>query len=646
MSLEGQTDDQNGTEVSETQQLTQTGGEETDERTDSSSPNTQTPSQNPMVTSNPNSPMHSDGNDSVGNPGADVMDDLTDYQLVRDRQPRIRIPNRRFNLNVAESTDVFEYAACVSETVSSEFANIPETIQQAIKNPKSANWLGAMHEEIQSMHANRTWSLVPRPPSASLIDCKWIFRVKEGTGPLDPPRYKARLVAKGFTQKEGIDYNEIFAPVVKYKTLRLLLAMTAVFNWELEQMDVKTAFLHGDLKETMYMKQPEGFIDKSKPDHVCCLKKSIYGLKQSPRQWNIKFDSCMRSLGFTRSNYDSCVYFKRNLPKPPVYVLLYVDDILLICDSLNIITGIKTDLKRNFDMKDLGPAKRILGISITRDRKKRVINLSQSDYVLKVLDKFAMKNSKTSSIPLGAHLELSKDQSPASQEDRAKMADVPYDVAVGSVMYAMLCTRPDLAFAISVLSRFMSNPGEKHWSAMKQTLRYLNGSTHLGLLYTEHTSRNDLVGYVDSDFASNKDTRKSTTCFVFTWAGNCITWKSQQQSIVALSSTEAEYIAAAEACKEAIWLKGLLSELECKHYIPVLHMDSQSALHLCKDPVYHERTKHIDVRFHFIRDEVEKQHLKVVKVAGTENPADFGTKIVPTDKFLFCRDFLHISGVG
>ncbi|CAN0884245.1 Retrovirus-related Pol polyprotein from transposon TNT 1-94 [Linum grandiflorum] len=211
------------------------------------------------------------------------------------------------------------------------------------------------------------------------------------------------------------------------------------------------------------------------------------------------------------------------------------------------------------------------------------------------------------------------------------MRDVPYDVAVGSIMYAMLCTRPDLAFAISVLSR-------------KCALRYLSGTSSLGLVYSGH-SNNDLVGFVDSDFAGNRDTRKSTTGYFFSWAGNCISWKSQQQSIVALSSTEAEYIAATEACKEAIWLRGLLNEIEGKNYSPLLYMDSQSALHLCKDPVYHERTKHIDVRLHFIRDEIEKHHLAVAKIAGSENPADFGTKIVPTDKFLLCRDALNILKV-
>ncbi|CAM8893625.1 unnamed protein product [Rhodiola kirilowii] len=411
-----------------------------------------------------------------------------------------------------------------------------------------------MHEEIQSMYANRTWKLVEKLEHARTIDCKWIFRIKEGNGVNDPPRYKARLVAKGFTQKEGIDYNEIFAPVVKYKTLRLLLAMATVYDYELEQMDVKTAFLHGDLKETIYMKQPIGFIDKNHPEHVCLLQRSIYGLKQSPRLWNKKFDACMLSLGFLKSKYDTCLYFKSMKSDVVLYVLLYVDDILLISNSKPTIAKLKSELKQHFDMKDLGVAQKILGVKILRNRNKGTMYLSQADYLTKVLNKFSMLNSKPSPIPLGGHLVLSKADCPSTESDKHQMKDIPYDIAVGSVMYAMLCTSPDLAFSVSVLSRFMSNPRNAHWTAMKYLLKYIAGTQNLGLVYKKYEPKIELKGYVDSDYASNKDTRKSTTALYFTWAGNCISWKSQQQSIVALSSTEAEYIAAVEAIKEAIWL--------------------------------------------------------------------------------------------
>ncbi|CAM8881217.1 unnamed protein product [Rhodiola kirilowii] len=393
------------------------------------------------------------------------------------------------------------------------------------------------------------------------------------------------------------------------------------------------------------MKQPIGFIDKNHPEHVCLLQRSIYGLKQSPRLWNKKFDACMLSLGFLRSKYDTCLYFKSMKSDVVLYVLLYVDDILLISNSKSTIAKLKSELKQHFDMKDLGVAQKILGVKIVRNRNNGTMYLSQSDYITKVLNKFSMLNSKPSPIPLGGHLVLTKADCPSSESDKQQMKDVPYDIAVGSVMYAMLCTRPDLAFSVSVLSRFMSNPGNAHWTAMKYLLKYIAGTQNLGLVYKKYESKTELKGYVDPDYASNKDTRKSTTALYFTWCGNCISWKSQQQSIVALSSTEAEYIAAVEAIKEAIWLQGILGEIQNKVYVPTMNIDSQSAVYLCKDPVYHERTKHIDVRYHFIRDKIENGSVIVSKIAGEFNPADFGTKIVPSQKFEFCRGFLHIEAV-
>ncbi|CAM8999543.1 unnamed protein product [Rhodiola kirilowii] len=234
------------------------------------------------------------------------------------------------------------------------------------------------------MYDNNTWKLVSLPKNARAIDYKWIFRLKDGNSPAEPPRFKARLVAKAFSKKEGIDYNDIFVPVVKYKTMRLLLAMSTIFNWEIDQMDVKTAFLNGDLEETIFMKQPKGFIDKQSPDRVCYLNKSIYGLKQSLIQWNRKFDACMTNLAFSKSKYDSCLYLKNMNAKYPSFVVLYVDDMLIISESRPIVNNIKSDLKKHFDMKDLGTAQRILGVRIIRDKNRRLVYLSQSDYLDKV----------------------------------------------------------------------------------------------------------------------------------------------------------------------------------------------------------------------------------------------------------------------
>ncbi|CAM8953744.1 unnamed protein product [Rhodiola kirilowii] len=293
-------------------------------------------------------------------------------------------------------------------------------------------------------------------------------------------------------------------------------------------------------------------------------------------------------------------------------------------------------------MKDMGIAQRILGVRIVRDRSKRLMFLSQTDYLDKVLDKFQLKNANPSIVPLGRHLKLFKSDCPQTDFEKQKMSKVLYDVDVGSIMYAMLCTRPDFSFGVSVLSIFMSNPGDKHWTAMKYMLKYISGIKNLRLIYGSHAPKTELYGYVDSDYASNKDNRKSTTGWFFTWAGNCISWTSKLQPIVALFSTEAEYIAAKEASKEAIWLKGILKEIDKYAYMPIIFMDSQRALCLCKDPVYHERSKHIDVRYHFIRDMIESKEFEIRKILGDKTPADFGTKIVTDAKFCFRRDMLHI----
>ncbi|KAK4410175.1 Retrovirus-related Pol polyprotein from transposon TNT 1-94 [Sesamum angolense] len=462
-----------------------------------------------------------------------------DYQLARDRDRReSRLPSRFRDFHLALNTE----------------SNEPSSYKEALESSDAKNWKNAMNEEIISLLKNPP---VPKPENVSIVDCKWVFKRKHED---NATRYKARLVAKGFTQKEGIDYTEIFSPVVKFTTVRIILALTAQFDWELKQMDVKTAFLHGDLDEQIYMCQPSGFIDKEKPNHVCLLKKSLYGLKQSPRQWNKKFDLFMKSLKFKRSAYDPCLYFKYE-HEIPVFLVLYVDDMLIASPSLTLIENLQKNLCKTFEMKDLGNAKRILGMTIDRNRKTSTIFLNQSSYVTSVLEKFSMKNAKATAVPLAAHFQLCKEQSPKNESETEQMKNIPYSNAIGSVMYLMVSTRPDIAYAVSCLSRYMSNAGLPHWEALKWLLRYLNGSVSAGIKFSKHTDGVSLVGYVDSNYANDRDSRRSTTSYVFTLCGACISWKSQLQNIVALSTTEAEYIATTEAFKEAIWLKGILTEI-------------------------------------------------------------------------------------
>jgi len=274
-------------------------------------------------------------------------------------------------------------------------------------------------------------------------------------------RFKARLVAKGFSQIPGVDYNDVFSPVVKHSSIRTFFGIVAMRDLELEQLDVKTTFLHGELEEEIYMDQPEGFIVPGKEDLVCKLKRSLYGLKQSPRQWYKRFDSFMLSHGFKRSEFDSCVYIKF-VNGSPIYLLLYVDDMLIAAKSKKDIAALKSQLSSEFEMKDLGAAKKILGMEITRDRNSGLLFLSQQNYIKKVLHRFNMNDAKFVSTPIAPHFKLSAEQCPSTDEDFEYMSRVPYSSAVGSLMYAMVCSRPDLSYAMSFVSRYMANPGKEH----------------------------------------------------------------------------------------------------------------------------------------------------------------------------------------
>ncbi|XP_060672707.1 wall-associated receptor kinase-like 10 [Ziziphus jujuba] len=312
--------------------------------------------------------------------------------------------------------------------------------------------------------------------------CKGVFKLKkDGSGRV--VKHKARLVVKGFLQKKGIDFDEIFSPVVKMTSIRVIFGLVASLNLELEQMDVKTAFLHGDLHEEIYMEQPEGFEVSGKENLVCKLKKSLYGLKQAPRQWYKKFDSFMVSQGYKRTAADQCVYIQKFSGGNFIALLLYVDDMLIVGQDAMKISKLKKALSKSFDMKDLGPAQQILGMQIIRDRKNRRLWLSQEKYVERVIKRFNMDKAKPVSIPLANHFKLSKRMCPSSKEEIEEMASVPYSSAVGSLMYAMVCTRPDIAHAVGVVSRFLSNPGKKHWEAVKWILRYLKGTSKLCLCY-------------------------------------------------------------------------------------------------------------------------------------------------------------------
>ncbi|KAL9249238.1 Retrovirus-related Pol polyprotein from transposon TNT 1-94-like protein [Drosera capensis] len=380
---------------------------------------------------------------------------------------------------------------------------------------------------------------------------------------------------------------------MKMTSIRAVLGLVAGLDLELELLDVKTAFLHGDLEEEIYMVQPEGFEVKGKGHKVCKLRKSLYGLKQAPRQWYKKFDSFMTSHGYQRFKADPYVYFKRFANGKFLILLLYLDYMLVIGQDAQMIAMLKKEFSKAFDMKDMGQARQKLGMQITHDRKAKRLWLSQEKYVERVLKRFNINGAKEVSCPLPSHLKLSKKMCPSTQKEKDEMSSVPYSSAVGSLMYAM---------------------GEPV-----------------------------LEGYTDADMAGDLDHRKYTSGYVFTFAGGAVSWQSKLQKCCALSTTEAKYIAATEAGKELLWLTRFLVELGMQQEKMVVFCDSQSAIDLSKNDVYHSRTKHIDVRFHWLRDAIEKQKMKLKKIHTDRNPLEMLTKTVTKDKLELCCRLLGMD---
>ncbi|KAL2248697.1 UNVERIFIED_CONTAM: Retrovirus-related Pol polyprotein from transposon TNT 1-94 [Sesamum indicum] len=518
--------------------------------------------------------------------------------------------------SVGVKTDETEQTEIEPEPVSEEpitesstpLALEPKCYAEAVNDVHKSKWELAMNDEMNSLKKNNTWELCQLPKGKKALQNRWVYRVKEESD--GKKRYKARLIVKGFQQRYGINFTDLFTPVVKLTTIRLVLSM----------MDVNTAFLHGDLEEEIYMVQLEGC--NGDDQQVCRLKKSLYGLKQAPRQWYRKFDNFMLEIGFSRCNADHCCCVKR-FDEFFIILLLYVDDMLIAGSNVKKINRLKDQLSRKFDMKDLGEARQILGMKTTRDKGIGKLWLSQSDYIEKVLCRFKMENAKPVGTPLGNQFKLSNSDSPQTDSERAKMRVTPYASAIGSLMYAMICTRPDIAHAVGVVSRFMSNPGVMHWEA-DRALVFGKGKL-------------TLFGFGDADFAgSDYDKRRSTTGYVFTYGGTAVSWVSKLQKVVTLSTTEAEYVAVTEAAKELIWLQHFLGELGKPQADVILHSDSQSAIHLAKNPAFHSWTKHIEIKYHFIRQLLEKKALQLEKIQGEKNPADMLNKAVAMEKLKLC----------
>ncbi|RVW60764.1 Retrovirus-related Pol polyprotein from transposon RE1 [Vitis vinifera] len=460
-----------------------------------------------------------------------------------------------------------------------------KSTHEALSHP---GWRQAMVDEMAALHSNGTWDLVVLPSGKSTVGCRWVYAVKVGPdGQVD--RLKARLVAKGYTQVYGSDYGDTFSPVAKIASVRLLLSMAAMCSWPLYQLDIKNAFLHGDLAEEVYMEQPPGFVAQGESGLVCRLRRSLYGLKQSPRAWFSRFSSVVQEFGMLRSTADHSVFYHHNSLGQCIYLVVYVDDIVITGSDQDGIQKLKQHLFTHFQTKDLGKLKYFLGIEIAQSSSGVV--LSQRKYALDILEETGMLDCKPVDTPMDPNVKLVPGQGePLGDPGR-------YRRLVGKLNYLTI-TRPDISFPYTRPRCIVENRG--------------------------HTQ---VVGYTDADWAGSPTDRRSTSGYCVFIGGNLISWKSKKQDVVARSSAEAEYRAMALATCELIWLRHLLQELRFgKDEQMKLICDNQAALHIASNPVFHERTKHIEVDCHFIREKIASGCVATSFVNSNDQLADIFTK--------------------
>nr|GEY74369.1 hypothetical protein [Tanacetum cinerariifolium] len=510
----------------------------------------------------------------------------------------------------------------------------PANYKAALLDPESKKWLDAMNVEIQSMKDYDVWVLAELPPNARTISSKWLFKKKTD---MDCAVYvfKACLVAKGFTQTYGVDYKEIFFPVADIRAIWILIAIAAYYDYEMWQMDVKTAFLNGHLFEEDYMKQPEGFVNPKYPNHVCKLKRSIYGLKQTSRQCNKRFDNEIKKFSFTQNRDEPCVYLKASGSYVAI-LILYVDDILLMGNNVPMLQDVKSYLKRSFAMKDLGGAAYILGIKIYRDRSKRLIGLCQSAYIEKILKIYYMENSKRETNSMQEKLKLSKSLGASTPAKKQRMQNVPYASAIGLIMYDVSCTRPDVAFTQNITSRFQQNPGEEHWTAVKNILKYLRNTKDMFLVYGANMERELRVFcYTDAGYLTDADDLRSQTGYMFVLNGGAVDWKSTKQSIFVTSSTDVEYIAAFDALKEAVWIRKFIYGLGIVPKIkePIsMYCGNTGAITIAKDDGVTKGARHFRAKVYYLRETIKLGDVKIEKIDTDDNLADPFTKALAFPK--------------
>lgn len=505
----------------------------------------------------------------------------------------------------------------------------PVRFEEAVRHE---HWRTAMESEIKSINDNHTWKLVDLLAGAKVIGVKWIFKTKlNERGELD--KFKARLVAKGFHQTQGVDFHEVFAPVARWDTIRVILALAAQRRWCVFQLDVKSAFLHGELAEDVYVEQPQGFESGDDAGKVYKLQKALYGLRQAPRAWYSRIEGYFAREGFRKCHCEHTLFVKAE--KGDVLIVsVYVDDLIYTSSSETMIVEFKRSMEEEFAMTDLGKMKYFLGVEVVQDEQG--IFIGQKKYAVETLQKFGMEECNAVRNPMVRGNRLTKEGA------GARVDPTSFKQLVGSLRY-LTATRPDLIYSVNLVSRYMESPSEQHLAAAKRILRYVQGTVGFGIQY-RHGGDEKLIGYVDSDYAGDEDDRRSTSGYTFLFGDGAVSWSSKKQPIVTLSTTKVEYVAAASGACQAVWLRNVLMDIGCdQEKGTVILCDNSSTIKLAKNHVLHGRSKHIHVRYHFIRELVNEEVISLEYCTTQEQVSDIMTKPVKLDVFERLREKM---GVG
>ena len=530
----------------------------------------------------------------------------------------------------------------------------PKTYKEAMASEDWEEWREAIHKEYDSLIQNGTWKLIKRQPGMKVLKGKWVLDNKLGDNN-QLLRRKARFVIKGYEQVFGIDYNETFSPVVKSKTVRILLILAAKYNMELKHIDFDTAFLNGTLEETIYMEQPEGFV-KDGAEYVCTLNKSIYGLKQAARVWYKAIDKLLQELGYKSCSVDPCLYTKLSKNGKLIILSIYVDDTAIAYDKADEEewNRDKEALAKVYKLKDLGDLQWILNMKVERDRNQKTITLCQKAYIEKMLERFNMKNITPAVNPEKySNLHKALDGSDGIKLDKEQHSE--YRMLIGGLLYAAITTRMDIAHIVGQLSRFLADPHQHQLDAAYHVLRYLSGTSDLGIMFgvsseesmdakvsfgSPVSSSQPMTGYSDANWGSDLKDRRSVSGAVVRLWGSPVSWISRRQNTVALSSTEAEYMAIGVVTQEVLWFRMWLREVLGLTITVPIYCDNVSAISMTSHETDHQRTKHIDIRHHFVRDHVVKMDIEMRWITTKDQEADILTKMLPTSRFEDLRDRL------